>query len=140
MKLHPKRLRRWWYRRQLVALGHDPEHARLIATVLDGLDVHPSIIGGPAGNHWASWAADPNRCPLGPPPPCPDVEEYKICGTYEFIGWDNDVRIAAGLPPRGVDEPPADLGSHYADVQFAARPPLSEADELAVRRLLDDDE
>jgi Na+/H+ antiporter NhaC len=26
--------------------------------------------------------------------------------SFEFIGWDNELRISKGLPPRGVDEPP----------------------------------
>ena len=31
-----------------------------------------------------------------------------------------------------------DYGQHYADVQFALRPPLSAEDEAAVDRLLDE--
>ena len=35
------------------------------------------------------WRVKRGRCPLGPPPPCPEPEEFEINATYRCITFEH---------------------------------------------------
>lgn len=36
------------------------------------------------------WRVKRGRCPMGPPPPCPEPEEFVIDAVYECRTFDNE--------------------------------------------------